>query len=417
MIASQKPSPEPSPAPLPLREAVDGFFRPGGRFDRACATEAFPYEPRPQQVEMALAVADALERGRHLAVEAGTGVGKSFAYLVPAILHARQADKRVVISTHTISLQEQLMGKDIPFLQSHLGLEFRAVLVKGRGNYLCLRRLARARRMGRDLFRTDHELHLESIRTWAHRTREGSLQDLDQQPPAEVWSAVCAEQGNCLWQKCPEYKGCFFMNARKRMLEADVLVVNHHLFFSDLALRATGFNLLPPYDLAVLDEAHRLEDVASEHLGLRLSENAFHYWVRRLYQPENQKGLLAVLGQEGENRLVVDLREVVERFFAEIRNLADLQGEPHQRVVTEPLRPETDLPGALHRVLGMVKRCGRGWTMRTWRRNSRRWPCTVPRCGPACSPSCSKAWTTTCTGSNAPGHGGSTWRCTRRRWT
>lgn len=355
MIAPQT-SPEGDDAPpVSVGEAVDRFFRPGGQLDEACSREAFPYEPRPQQVEMAEAVADALEQTHHLAVEAGTGVGKSFAYLVPAVLYAKQAKARVVISTHTISLQEQLMGKDIPFLREHLDIEFTAVLGKGRSNYLCLRRLARARRMGRDLFRTDHERYLEALRTWSHATREGSFQDLDEQPPPEIWSAVCAEQGNCLWQKCSEYTSCFFMKARARMLEADVLVVNHHLFFSDLALRASGFNLLPAYDVVVLDEAHRLEDVASEHFGLRLSENAFLYWIRRLYQPENNRGLLAVVGQGNEHRFVLELRDAVERFYDEIRELARLGADEHQKVVTQPLAPQTDLPGAMARVLIMLK--------------------------------------------------------------
>lgn len=356
MIAPPSSSSQPRPEPLPLREAVDRFFRPGGQLDEACAHEAFPYEPRPQQVEMAQAVADAFQKGSHLAVEAGTGVGKSFAYLVPAVLHAKQSKARAVVSTHTINLQEQLMGKDIPFLQEHLDVDFTAVLGKGRGNYLCLRRLARARRMGRDLFRSDLEHHLEHIRTWAHTSPDGSFQDLEPQPPPEVWSAVCAEQGNCLWQKCPEYNKCFFMKARRQMHEADVLVVNHHLFFSDLALRASGFNLLPPYEMVVLDEAHRLEDVASEHFGLRLSANAFHYWIRRLYQPENQKGLLAVVGRGDEPGLMVALRQTVERFFDEIRDLVDLQDDAQQRVLSEPLAVETELPAALGRVLAMLNR-------------------------------------------------------------
>lgn len=338
-----------------LQEAVDAFFRPGGRLDKACSNEPFPYEPRPQQRQMAAAVAETIGEGGHLAVEAGTGVGKSFAYLVPAILAAKRSGSKAVISTYTISLQEQLMYKDIPFLQEHLGIEFRAALVKGRSNYLCLRRLARTRRMAKDLFKTSPEAELEYIRNWADETDDGSLQDLSPQPSRAVWDLVCAEQGNCLWSKCPEHDRCHFIQSRAQMQDADVLIVNHHLFFSDLALRAQGAGFLPAYDFVVLDEAHCLESVATEHMGLRLSQYGFEHWLRRLYVPETQKGLLGLLRRGEEAHLVGRVWDEVRAFFKEVEAWADLSGDKSQRVVDGPMGIETSLPGLVGKVTSQLR--------------------------------------------------------------
>src|SRR6266550_906911 len=176
------------------------------------------YEFRPQQLEMAAGVERAFTEGHHLLVEAGTGVGKSFAYLLPAIDFAVKHRKRVVISTHTISLQEQLIDKDIPLIQSIYPDEFTAVLVKGRSNYLCQRRLEQAR--GRQNFLFEHDAQLESLWTieeWAKSTTDGSLADLAQVPEAGVWDRVCAEHGNCLGKKCKFYDNCFWQAAKRRM--------------------------------------------------------------------------------------------------------------------------------------------------------------------------------------------------------
>ena len=166
-----------SPAdPRPLGEQAAAAFAPGGPL--AAAAGDFEYEARPQQVDMARAIAAALEENRHLIVEAGTGVGKSFAYLVP-LIHAAVARKiQAVVSTYTISLQEQLISKDIPFLKQHMGLDFKAVLVMGRSNYLCLRRLSRARRMSGELFKSEEQEELDRIRAWADKTSDGSIQEL-----------------------------------------------------------------------------------------------------------------------------------------------------------------------------------------------------------------------------------------------
>lgn len=340
MIAP-KPADEPTFEPIDVTDAASAFFRPGGALSREWEDADGGYEVRPQQVEMACAVAEAIGRGGHLAVEAGTGVGKSFAYLVPALLAAFERNEQVIISTYTIGLQEQLMRKDIPLLRRHLGQDFKAVMAKGRGNYLCLRRLARADRMGGDLFRTTQQMDLDRIRVWSTNTTDGTLQDLTEQPPHDVWSAVNVEHGNCMWQRCPEYGRCFLMKARQAMKDARLVVVNHHLFFSDLALKAMGGSLLPAAPVCVLDEAHLMEGVASDHLGLRLSQYSFEHWLRRLYVPESGKGLLAALGHGEASNQVVRVREELDRFFEEVRKVTDLSPRKSQQVIRAPLVIET----------------------------------------------------------------------------
>ncbi|MGH7215163.1 MAG: ATP-dependent DNA helicase, partial [Tepidisphaeraceae bacterium] len=276
------------------------------------------YEHRPQQLDMAGAVGSAFVEGRHLLAEAGTGVGKSFAYLLPAIDYAVKHKKRVVISTHTISLQEQLIDKDIPLLRSVLPHEFTAVLVKGRSNYLCQRRLEQAR--GRQGMLFDHAAQLESlwmIEEWAQETTDGSLADLPKVPDPAVWERVAAEHGNCLGKRCTFYDKCFWQAAKRRMQGGNILVVNHALFFSDLALRMAGVNYLPKYDVVVLDEAHTVEDVAGQHFGLNLSESSVRYQFRTLYDVKRGKGLLTPHGSLANDAIadVVDLHERSAAFF------------------------------------------------------------------------------------------------------
>lgn len=343
------------PTPIELRAASDRFFAPGGLLEEACASSPFPYEHRPQQRQMAEAVSAALEQGRPLAVEAGTGVGKSFAYLVPAILAIRARGAKAVVATYTISLQEQLMAKDIPFLRRHLGVDFKAVLVKGRGNYLCLRRLARAERMGGDLFARGELSWVDRIRSWSREAGDGSMQELHEQPPPGVWTSVCAEEGNCSGQKCPEYHSCFFMRARRQAAGADLLVVNHHLLFADLALRLQEAALLPDYATLVFDEAHQMENVASEHLGLRLSHYAFEHWMKRLYQPDSQKGLLANLREGEAAHAVQRLADEVAELFSRLRETARFVGEQTQRTLTSPPAIETPVPARLAEIAGALQ--------------------------------------------------------------
>jgi ATP-dependent DNA helicase DinG len=279
------------------------------------------YEPRGQQLQMADAVGEAIAERRHLMVEAGTGVGKSFAYLVPAIL-AATANKecRVVISTHTISLQEQLVLKDIPFLQGVMPQQFNATLVKGRSNYLSLRRLRGAQqRAGALLVEASAVEQLQQIGRWSRTTRDGSRSDLSFQPQPNLWDLVESDSGNCLGRGCPDYAKCFYFQARKRMFGANLLIVNHALFFSDLALRRQGANLLPDYKVVIFDEAHTLEDVAADHLGLQIGRGGIEYLLNKLFSHRTRRGLLAFIPSEDALAQTEIVRQATERFFAAIR--------------------------------------------------------------------------------------------------
>lgn len=343
-----------SPAdPRPLGEQAAATFQPGGAL-AAVAQGDFEYEARPQQVDMARAVAEALEANRHLIVEAGTGVGKSLAYLVPLILHAKRTGTRALVSTHTISLQEQLVGKDLPLLQDRLGTAFRAVLVKGRSNYLCLRRLARARGHQRELFADGVAAELERIRAWADQTEDGSVQELRRPPAPEAWSAVCAEHGNCMGGKCPERKRCFLFRARARMQDADLLIANHHLLFSDLALRREGASFLPDVAAIVMDEAHTVEAAASEHLGIRLSPNGFEYWLRRLFAPDSGKGLLGYLRAGPAAQTVARLWDAVAELFHDVARVAGLGARDGLVAVAAPLAVESAVPELLRELSGRL---------------------------------------------------------------
>jgi ATP-dependent DNA helicase DinG len=295
--------------------------------DGAIARHLPSYEPRPQQLEMAEAVARAIQDRHHLMVEAGTGVGKSFAYLVPAVLAATaQRECRVVIATHTISLQEQLVHKDIPFLQGVMPQEFNAVLVKGRSNYISLRRLRGAQQRMNSLLAEPTAIEqLHKIGRWSRQTTDGSRSTLDFQPLSSVWDLVESDGGNCLGRKCPDYEQCFYFKARHKVYGAHVLVVNHALFFSDLALRRAGGSILPDYQVVILDEAHNLEDVASEHLGVQFGRGALDYLLNRLYHPRHDRGLLVShRSKEALHQLQVT-RAAAEQFFLAILNWHTLQ--------------------------------------------------------------------------------------------
>ncbi|MAG93836.1 MAG: helicase, partial [Planctomycetaceae bacterium] len=310
------------------------------------------YESRPQQLEMAEAVERAIAEKQHLLVEAGTGVGKSFAYLVPAILAAtqsRESDegrKRVVISTNTISLQEQLFSKDIPFLNAVLPVEFSSVLVKGRSNYLSLRRLKGSLDRAQNLFAESEELdQLQQITAWANQTGDGSRSSLGFRPLPQVWDEVQSEHGNCLGKKCDHYENCFYYRARRRVWNADLLVVNHALFFSDLALRREGASVLPDYNVAILDEAHTIENVAGDHLGISVSSGQLEYVLGKLYNDRSQRGLL-IQHRLGEcQQLVIEARVRAADFFEMLRAWQDQAGIRNGRVrVAPPIENEVTAP-------------------------------------------------------------------------
>lgn len=265
------------------------------------------YEARPQQLEMASAVARAFADRACLLAEAGTGVGKSFAYLVPAIERILGSDERVVIATHTIALQEQLISKDIPILlEAFSDDRIRPVLVKGRGNYLSIRRLALASARADSLLSDEASRRsLRVIEEWAYRTEDGTLSTLPTLDRPEVWEHARSDADNCMGRKCPQYERCFYQSARREAERANLLICNHALYFADLALRAGGVSILPDYHHVVLDEAHAIEDVASEHFGLSLTAGRVRYLLRTLFDSRRRKGYLATLrmdrfGDKGE---------------------------------------------------------------------------------------------------------------------
>lgn len=312
---------------------IEDILGPDGRIARALPH----YESRPQQLEMALAVADAIRASRHLLVEAGTGVGKSFAYLVPALLAALDdPEHRVVVSTHTINLQEQLIHKDLPFLQSVMPKEFRAVLVKGRSNYISLRRLSVAQQWAGSLFvETDHLHQLQQIGRWAKQTTDGSRADLEQQPTPAVWDAVESDSGNCMGRRCPQYSNCFYFKARRRMYGAEILVVNHALFFSDLAVRRSGGGLLPSYKTVILDEAHNLEDVAASHMGLQVGQGQVEHLLNRLLSERSNRGLLSFHGTRTTLDQLTATRQAADRFFTALNVWLASQPRNGERRSTE----------------------------------------------------------------------------------
>lgn len=290
------------------------------------------YEPRAQQLEMADAVARAIENKSHLMVEAGTGTGKSFAYLVPAISAAlKTAECKVVISTHTIGLQEQILNKDIPFLQKAFGVPIKVTLVKGRGNYLSKRRLAIAQQKANTLLDDMREIdELDDIARWAKRSPDGTRSDLSFKPKPAVWDLVESDSANCLGKKCKAYDECFFFKARRGVAAAHLLIVNHALFFTDLHLRSLGKGFLPKYQVVVFDEAHTLEDVAADHLGLSITRGQCEFLLNKLLHERRnvQHGLLASWGNAATiaqhattARAVRDLFDDIERWrLANLKN-------------------------------------------------------------------------------------------------
>ncbi|OGU02624.1 MAG: hypothetical protein A2085_01355 [Gemmatimonadetes bacterium GWC2_71_10] len=277
--------------------AVARSLAPGGSVAQALRLA----EDRPSQRDMAAYVADVFNDGGVALLEAGTGVGKSFAYLVPAILWAIANDERTVVSTNTINLQEQLVGKDLPVLARALSTDDRPVryaLLKGWRNYVCLARLQQARASFGSLLEPDRRDELDAVHRWSQTTGDGSRSDLPFMPSEEVWDEVAAESDLCPRLKCRHFDRCFVFAARRRAADADVVVVNHHLLASDLAVRRAAGNwedaaVLPPYRRLILDEGHHLEETAAEHLGRRATSRGLERQLSRLER--GTKGLLPAL--------------------------------------------------------------------------------------------------------------------------
>ena len=345
-------------------------FEPEGMLSQYLET----YEFRSQQLEMAESVKDVLKEAKHLIAEAPTGIGKSFAYLVPLILSIKQnrpghvtapgniddcdagseaGSGKVIISTNTISLQEQLISKDIPFLRKALPVDFKAVLVKGRSNYICLRRLEHSSQMQKDLFDDEHQIReYERIKEWAGMSKDGSLADLDFRPDLKIWDEVCSERDNCGGKHCSYHTECFFQKARRRMYNADLLIVNHHLFFADLGLRMSKQSLLPVYKKVILDEAHTIEDVATKHLGLEISNFKVKYLLDKLYNNNRRKGFLIHLKDTRSMRIVNQVRSRANEFFASVESIA---GQKRIKRLFKPGLLKNSLHGLLEELYESLK--------------------------------------------------------------
>jgi ATP-dependent DNA helicase DinG len=314
-----------------LERRVRELFGPGGLLSKAKN-----YEFRPQQQAMAAEVARVLEEERHLVVEAGTGVGKSLAYLLPAIHFAKEQKKKALVSTHTINLQEQLFHKDIPLAEKLLPFEFTTTLLKGRQNYVCPSRLARALRQAGELFISSEQRELERIWAWAQTTTEGTLSDFAETPDFKVWSQVCSEAHLCTTKTCGSNPRCFYQQARKRLAESDVIVLNHTLFFTCLGAKDEEEDdfegYLFPNDFVIFDEAHNLEQAAARHIGLQVSASALRWQLQRLWHPATRKGLLPALRATAELGMVTAALAAADQFFASVEAACNFRAGNECRV-------------------------------------------------------------------------------------
>src|SRR6202142_2450457 len=253
--------------------SIEGIFGPGGQL----AKRHPGYEFRRSQLEMAKIADDAFQKHQHVVIEAGTGTGKTLAYLIPAI----RSGRRVVISTATKSLQEQLFQKDVPFLQKHFAPNLKAALMKGRANFLCRQKVYQME--GQPVLKGMDEIDwFAQIRDWGRLTDTGDRSELTFLPDdAELWNRIDARRDLCSGQKCAEFQRCFITAMHQRAQEADLIIVNHHLFFADLAIRQDDFgSILPEYSAVVFDEAHEIEDVASDYFGRQISSYRFEELAR-----------------------------------------------------------------------------------------------------------------------------------------
>ncbi len=318
---------------LPLEESsVRALLGPGGPI----ADRHPGYEQRDEQLEMAEAIEETFRTGGRLIVEAGTGVGKSFAYLLPAIARAVQTGRRVVVATHTINLQEQIFQKDIPFLQASLPFEFEAAVLMGRGNYLGRRRLSLAV-ANEGLFPYEQDqLELRRLASWAADTRFGTIQDLGRRPSAPVWETVLSDSDNCLGKKCPTFDSCFYQSARRQAYRAQLLIVNHSLLLADAQLRMVGSSALPDFDTLIIDEAHTLEEVAARNLGVEVTNFAVDRYLGHLLRSE-KGGVMKLVGNDRLRGRIDDLRELSQEFFSDVWHYGNDRATSAGREVEIPI--------------------------------------------------------------------------------
>ena len=334
------------------------IFGPGGLISQ----QLEGYEFRQEQLQMAYEVARAFNASEHLIVEAGTGVGKSFAYLIPAISLALKSEQRVVISTNTISLQEQLVTKDIPFLQRVLPRDFSVVLAKGRRNYLSRRRLKNLMSYERGLFDTLEQVEeIADIEAWVDQTIDGSRADLPWQPQPQVWDKVVSDRDNCLGRNCETYDICFYFKARREMYNADLIIVNHHLLFSDLAIRKeseAAMGVLPDYDYLIIDEAHHLEATATNHASIDFSNTRVKWLLDSLYNERSKEGLAKQVGSRRLEAQVETARQQANILFKTISETvqADMGSERSGNALTPRIHKSNFVRNVLDAPLADVEK-------------------------------------------------------------
>ncbi|MCE1164354.1 MAG: DEAD/DEAH box helicase [Bacteroidetes bacterium] len=302
-----------------IRENIFEFFKQDGLL----ASHFENYEFRDSQLQMAYAILDSLEGKSHIFIEAPTGIGKSFAYLVPAIYFAKKYGKKAVISTHTINLQEQIIGKDIPLLKKILPLEFEANLLKGKTNYVCPKRLRKAYDNASSLFEDDGKNVIERLVKWAKTTNDGTLSDINFRVDADVWQTVCAEVNICSNRTCgnPEDTECFYRKAKEKIYSSDVVILNHYLFFSlyNFAPKDKKEGYIFPNDFIIFDEGHTLEDAVAEQMVPSVSREMIRYHLLRLYNDRKRKGFLTTLPALHVLPVVLNLLDINQAFFYEVR--------------------------------------------------------------------------------------------------
>jgi len=356
---NEHPDAAPLPPPSRAPELTAKLFAAGGWLQTSLGLEH-----RPQQEKMARATAAAMKSDESLLFEAGTGVGKSLAYLLPGIIHAMDQSRQMIVSTHTIALQEQLDQKDLPLCRRVFsGSEetkpyaaFKSAVLVGKGNYLCTTRLATALRDKNELFATPEHEELQRIATWAETTAEGLRHELNPAPLHEVWEMVSAESSGCARKYCDPEK-CPYQRARARIRSAHVIIVNHSLLFAHInaggaAEKGGSRGVLFPDDFVVLDETHTVPEVATDHCGLRLSSYGTDRMLKYLYNPKTRRGLLQKHGDAVDRQLVVDALEASHQFFAFIDERL-LSNQAIVRVRTEGFaEPWLDGPlGAIHQAV------------------------------------------------------------------
>ncbi|MCX7713351.1 MAG: helicase-related protein [Chthoniobacterales bacterium] len=296
-----------------LKKLVNDFFCKNGILSRD-----YGFDFRPQQLELASMVAEAIENYRIFAGEAGTGTGKTLAYLFPSIVSSNLFGRKAIISTHTINLQKQIIDKEIPILKNHFGFNFEATVLQGQNNYLCFSRLKNALNQQTNLFNSNELYELKQIETWAQKQLAsagyGTKSEIDFQINTDLWTEVCCEKNFCKQNNCSKHSLCFYHKAKNSAQKANIVVVNHSLFFNLLK----NNELINNSDIIIFDEAHTLETVAQNQLGTTISEFALRKNLLRLYNPQKKSGILKAF--PNSCKIVAKVLEICDKFFTILDN-------------------------------------------------------------------------------------------------